>query len=112
MVLDDYDVPQPDLVVVKPRADAYARHPRAHDVLLIIEVADTSLAYDRDTKIPLYARAGIPEVWLVDLAADRLHVHLAPSGRRYTSVHAVSRGHTITPLHFPNLTLSADEILG
>jgi Uma2 family endonuclease len=112
VVLDEYDVPQPDLAVLKRRADRYPSHPRAADVLLVIEVAETSLAYDRDIKIPLYARAGMPEAWLVDLTADGIWVYREPVAGRYTSVRLVSRGDAITPLHFPSVTLSTDEVLG
>ena len=111
VVLGEHDAPQPDLALLKPRADAYPNHPRPPDTLLVIEVADTSVAYDRDIKIPLYARAGIPEVWLVDLSADRIYVYRDPAGGEYASVRLASRGGTITPLHFPKVTLSADEIL-
>ncbi len=66
--LDDYSEPQPDLAVLRRKADFYrSAHPGPADILLIIEVADTTLRYDRDVKLPLYARAGIPEAWLVDL---------------------------------------------
>jgi Uma2 family endonuclease len=112
VVLGEHDAPQPDVTLLKPREDAYPRHPRGPDMLLVIEVADSSLAYDRDVKIPLYARAGIPEAWLVDLAADRIQVYRDPAGGEYASVRLVSRGDTITLLHLPNLTLAADEILG
>ena len=67
--------PQPDIALLKRREDFYkSAHPHPADVLLIIEVADTSLAYDRDVKLPLYARHGIPEVWIVDLENRCLHV--------------------------------------
>src|SRR2546422_981580 len=87
-------------------------HPRAEDILLVIEVADTTVAYDRDIKMPLYARAGVPEGWLVDLDADRVEVCREPADGRYTSIRLVSRGDTITPLRFPNMKVSADEVLG
>ncbi len=103
IVLGRHDAPQPDLVLLKPRAA---------DVLLIVEIADTSVAYDRDVKLPLYARAGIPEVWLVDLPADRIEVYREPTAGTYTDTHVVSRGDTVTALPFPNVTLSADDILG
>ncbi|NJN48119.1 MAG: Uma2 family endonuclease, partial [Candidatus Competibacteraceae bacterium] len=68
LVLDDRSQPQPDVLVLRPREDFYRRaHPRPDDVLLLIEVADTSVRFDREVKIPLYARQGVPEVWLVDL---------------------------------------------
>jgi Uma2 family endonuclease len=69
--LHAYSEPQPDLSILKPRADFYASaHPTPGDILLVVEVADTSFRYDRDIKIPLYARAGIAETWLVDLLND------------------------------------------
>jgi len=112
VVLGERDAPQPDVTLLKPRTDAYPHHPRAEDILLVIEVADTTLAYDRDIKLPLYARVGIPEAWLVDLESDRIQVCREPAGGQYTSVRAVSRGNTITPLRFPNMTVSADDVLG
>ena len=71
--LDDHSEPQPDVSVLRRRPDFYkSGHPRPRDTLLVVEVADTSLLFDRDDKIPLCARHGIPEVWLVDLKAKRL----------------------------------------
>ena len=112
VVLDDHSAPQPDLALLKLRPDGYPEHPRATDTLLIIEVADTSLAYDRDVKMALYARAGIPEAWLVDLPADRIDVYRDPVGGQYATVRSVSRGAVLTALHFPDVTLGVDEILG
>ena len=112
VVLGQRDAPQPDVTLLAPRADAYPHHPRAQDILLVIEVADTTAAYDRDVKLPLYARVGIPEAWLVDLERDRVQVCREPAGGRYTSVRAVSRGNTITPLRFPTMTVAADDVLG
>lgn len=96
------------MAVLRYRADGYrARHPHAADVLLVIEVADTSLDHDRDIKLPLYARAGIPEVWLVDLTGDRIAVQrdAGPDGYRDASI--LTRGDTL-----PDLEPSADEVLG
>jgi len=112
VVLGAHDAPQPDVAVLKLRAEGYAQHPRPTDVLLVIEVADTSLAYDRDVKLPLYAEAGIQEAWLVALPEDRLDVCREPAGGHYTSVRSLARGETITPLQFPGVTLKVDEILG
>ena len=112
LVLGEHDAPQPDLVVLKPRGDAYRKHPRAADVLLVIEVADTTLTYDRNVKIPLYARSGIPEAWLVDLQADQIQVYREPAGEQYAQVRLVPRGDTVTALCAPDVRLSADEILG
>jgi Uma2 family endonuclease len=91
--LGDHDEPQPDLALLRPRADYYAEAtPTAADVLLVVEVAQSSAAYDREVKLPLYAQHGVPEVWLVDLDAARLHVCRAPQDGRYAEV-----GTTATP---------------
>ena len=79
--LDDISEPEPDLAILRPRADFYmTAHPGAADVLLVIEVADTSLAYDLGTKVPLYARHGIPEVWVIDAATRHTRVFRRPVG--------------------------------
>jgi Uma2 family endonuclease len=84
--LGDLSAPQPDLALLRPRDDFYAgAHPGPGDILLLIEVSDTSLSYDRETKLPLYARFAIPEVWLVDVAAGHLEIHRDPDGGRYTT---------------------------
>ena len=79
--LDDISEPEPDIAILRPRADFYmTAHPGASDVLLVIEVADTSLAYDLGTKVPLYARHGIPEVWVIDAATRQTRVFRRPVG--------------------------------
>jgi Uma2 family endonuclease len=79
--LDDLSEPEPDLTILRPRADCYTTaHPGPADVLLVIEVADSSPAYDLDTKVPLYARHGIPEVWVMDAATRRTRVFRRPAG--------------------------------
>ncbi len=84
--LADDSEPEPDLALLEPREDAYAsEHPAPASVLLIVEVADTSLAFDRDVKLPLYAEAGIPEVWIVDLENDTVHAYRNPSGNGYAT---------------------------
>ena len=99
--------------MLRYRADGYgARPPQVADVLLVIEVADTSVQSDRRVKIPLYAQAGIPEAWLVNLPADRIEVYRKPTGDKYAEVTSASRGHTLTPLEIPSTTLSVDRILG
>ncbi|NBC17495.1 MAG: Uma2 family endonuclease [Bacteroidetes bacterium] len=95
--LDDYTEPLPDIALLRPRADYYRNgHPSPDDVLLLIEVADTSLAYDRDVKLPRYARAGIPEAWLVDLGGRRLTIHRLPAGGAYTQIVEVSDLHALS----------------
>ncbi|MFM7289899.1 MAG: Uma2 family endonuclease [Planctomycetia bacterium] len=79
--LDDISEPEPDISILRPRPDFYTTsHPGPADVLLVIEVADTSLAYDLGTKVPLYARHGIPEVWVIDAATRRIRVFRRPVG--------------------------------
>jgi Uma2 family endonuclease len=104
--------PEPDIALLRRRADYYATGlPRPEDVLLIIEVADTSLGYDRDTKVPLYAAAGIPEVWIADLQGDRLRVFRDPDAGEYRRVEVLTRNDSVAPLAFPDLQLSVDELL-
>ena len=82
--LNDLSEPQPDLALLRYRDDYYrAALPGAADVLLVVEVADSSLRYDREIKLPLYARHAIPEVWIVDLEQRRLEIHLRPAGDTY-----------------------------
>src|SRR3989441_4128896 len=97
IVLGEHDAPQPDLVLLKLRADGYPTHPRAADVPLVVEIADSSVADDRDVKLPLYARASIPEVWLVDLPADRIEVYRAPTAGTYTDTGSAAPGGTVHP---------------
>lgn len=111
--LDDYSEPQPDLALLRPRADFYAdRHPQAQDVLLLVEVAHTSAAMDRTVKLPLYARAGVPEVWLVDLAGGQVEVYREPQAEGYQAVAAYSRGQELAPLAFPEVTVAVAAVLG
>ena len=113
VVLGRHHEPQPDLAVLRYRADGYgARLPEAADVLLVIEVTDTTTDRDRERKIPVYARTGIPEAWLVDLTADRIEVHREPTGGDYTQVTTVGRGAALTALALPGIRVSVDEILG
>lgn len=85
--LGEFSEPEPDIVLLRPREDSYrSSHPGPADVLLIVEVADSSLVYDRDTKVPLYARHGIAEVWLVDAVNRRLVIHREPGPGRYRVV--------------------------
>lgn len=84
IVLGDHSEPQPDLTVLKPRPDFYRdSHPTPTDLILLIEVAETSLDFDRQIKLPLYARYSVPEVWLVDLQQKALTIHRAPLGGAY-----------------------------
>jgi Uma2 family endonuclease len=111
--LSDTSEPQPDIALLRPRSDFYSgEHPGPGDVLLLIEVADSSLAYDRNIKLPLYARSGIAEVWIVDLATETVHVHREPTGDSYRASASVSRDGSIAPAAFPDLNLNVDEVFG
>ena len=111
--VDDYSEPQPDISLLKPRRDYYRRaHPTPADVLLVIEVADTSVEYDRNVKLPLYARAGIPETWLIILPKDLIEVHCEPKNGKYQKVQRLKRGKSLASLKLPELKLSVDDILG
>ena len=104
--LDPHTEPQPDLALLRPRADFYkTAHPRASDVLLIIEVADHSLRDDREIKIPLYARHGIPEVWLVDLLNDRLNLFRDGGPEGYRQEIETAELERLNPLHLPTVAL-------
>lgn len=111
--LGERSEPQPDVVVLRSRADFYdAFHPTALDVLLLIEVADTSLDYDLAIKVPLYARAGIVEVWLVDLEHDVVVLYRDPSPEGYRIRRSVHRGDQIFPLAFPDAAIPVEDLLG
>lgn len=104
---------QPDVTLLRPRNDFYASgHPGADDVLLLIEVADSTLLLDRRVKIPLYARAGIREAWLVDLTKDRIEVYRDPAGGRYRDVRTLGRGEAAVPQALTDLTIAVFDVVG
>ena len=105
--------PQPDIALLRYREDWYRTQlPTPEDVLLAVEVADSSLAYDREVKIPLYAKAGIPEAWLVALPSDSVFSYRDPSPAGYRTVREYRRGDVIAPEAFPDERFTVDEILG
>ncbi|HEY0376973.1 MAG TPA: Uma2 family endonuclease [Pyrinomonadaceae bacterium] len=113
IVLNEYTEPQPDVALLRRREDFYERSlPTPADVLLVVEVADTTLDYDRQIKVPLYARAGISEVWIVNLHDEQVEVYTRPAGGAYQDVRLRGRGEAMTSAEAPSLTLSVDEILG
>lgn len=109
-----YTLLVPDVTLLQPRDDYYeARHPRPEDVLLLVEVADTTLSRDRRVKMPVYGRAGVVESWLVDLNARRVQVFREPSsGLGYERAEAASLEGSLTPISLPDLTVDAAKILG
>jgi Uma2 family endonuclease len=105
--------PEPDLVVLRPPANQYdARPPGADDVLLLIEVADSSRDYDRDRKVTRYAAAGIPEVWLVDLPDEVLRVYRDPDGGAYRILQVLRRGEVARTPALPSAEIAVDHVLG
>ncbi|MDQ3238694.1 MAG: Uma2 family endonuclease [Actinomycetota bacterium] len=109
--LDENNEPQPDLAVIRAR-DYRVSLPGPEDVRLLIEVSDTILAYARNVKLPLYAQAGIPEVWIVDLTGEIIERHTEPSGSDYRHTEKVRRGETFQSAALSGLTLRADGVLG
>ena len=111
--LSDWTEPQPDLVVLKPRPDFYrGKRPTPGDVLFAVEVADTSLTYDRRVKLPRFAAAGIPEVWIEDLNKELLLVYLNPVGDRYATTITLRPGDSISPLAFPDVAFRVGDLVG
>jgi Uma2 family endonuclease len=111
--LNDFSEPQPDVALLKPRADFYAgAHPAAADVLLIVEVSDTTIGYDRQVKVPLYARAGVAEVWVIDLANETVETYAQPREGAYELNARAARGERIGGEMFAGEGLTAEAILG
>lgn len=105
--------PQPDVMLLKPKPDFYSSaHPGAEDVLLLIEVADTSGDIDREIKLPLYARHNIQEVWLVDIIAETVEAHRSPSNGTYAEKVVFTRAQSLAPQSFDDLKLAVVDILG
>ncbi len=110
--LDLYHEPEPDLVLLRPRADFYAAaHPGPADILLIIEVAESSLAYDRDVKAHVYARSGVAEYWLVDLDGDVVCRYSSPQDGSYRVMRQDGRGQSVAPNQLPTCAVSTDDLL-
>ena len=112
--LNDRTEPQPDLMLLHHRADFYAAVglPTSEDVLLLVEVADTTAEVDRRVKIPLYARSGIGEVWLVDVEREVITVYRDPAPDSYHTSWTAQRGGSLAPLAFPGREIAATDIFG
>lgn len=111
--LSQFSEPEPDVALLRPRDDFYASHlPTAADVLLVIEVADTSIDYDQHTKLPLYARSGIPEVWIVNLNTNTIFTYTQPSIGEYQQQHEYSISETIQSTMVAPLRLEVKDIVG
>jgi Uma2 family endonuclease len=113
VVLNSRSEPQPDLAVLAPRADGYRdAHPVPSEILLLIEVADTTLSFDRDTKAPTYGRAGVPECWIVDLAGDQILVMGSPGGAGFEDVRQARRGEQVGLIALPGVVIDVAAVLG
>ncbi|MCC6765109.1 MAG: Uma2 family endonuclease [Deltaproteobacteria bacterium] len=113
VVLDDYSEPQPDLTLLAVRADFYSTvYARPSDVLLAIEVADSSVSYDRRIKSNLYARKHVRELWLIDIPGKALEVYRRPSASGYREHQRLVRGRRIAMVAFPRVFFRVAEILG
>ncbi|WP_353929639.1 Uma2 family endonuclease [Okeanomitos corallinicola TIOX110] len=113
ILLNNLSEPQPDIALLKPRADFYeSGHPQPQDTFLLIEVADSSLEYDRDIKIPLYANSGILEVWLVDILEQTITVYRQPTANGYSEIKTFHRGEILDILAFSEIKTTVDSILG
>ncbi len=109
--LDSYNEPQPDVMLLRPRADDYqSRHPSAADVLLLVEVSETSLAYDRGVKLALYAKFGVPEVWIVDLRGAAIEVYREPTGDAYAVAERLTLG-SLAPVLATGVAIDVGALL-
>ena len=109
--ISDYNEPEPDIVLSDLTKYDGKRHPRPEEVILVVEVSDATLKYDRDVKLPLYAESGIKEVWIINLKKNIVEIHQNPFNDIYQTVKIYKSGETIDLPSFPDLKLKVDEIL-
>ena len=112
--VNDNSVLEPDILLLRERTDFYASAiPRPEDVILLIEVADSTVGYDRYSKLPAYARAGIPEVWLAVVQESRraVEVYTQPAAGAYAAMRTLEGDDTLTPPGFPDIALRVGDIL-
>ena len=114
LVLNDYSEPQPDLVLLKYREDFYKSEEKVspEDSLLVLEVAETTLRYDVQTKLPRYAVAGVPEVWIENLSNDELFVYRNRAGTAYATSLTLRRADSVFVAAFPEIVFKVDDLLG
>ena len=103
---------QPDISILRLRDDSYVSgHPTPDDVLLLIEVSDSTLDYDRDVKTPMYAAAGIPETWIANIPDRQVEAYSEPSGGEYRNRRVFGRGESVSPLAFPDISIPVSRIV-
>ena len=110
--LGPHDEPEPDIALARATRSYARERPRADEIALIVEVADTSLAFDLGEKRAKYAAAGIPEYWVVDLPANVVHVLRDPRADVYTDRRTAQAGDTISPAEYPDVAIDVALILG
>ena len=111
--LSNYTEPEPDIALLRFRTDDYTgKKPMPEDAVLILEVSDTTLGFDRKVKLPRYALAGIPEVWIENLNDDELLVYRDPDGSVYRTTHILHRGDIVSVTAFPDVVFKVDDLLG
>jgi Uma2 family endonuclease len=112
--IPDYSEPQPDILILRPRDDFYAnKFPMPEDILLLIEVADSSLRYDQTIKLSLYAEHRIPEYWIVNLERDILEIYRQPQNKSYLEQTLIDNPQvTFAPIAFPEITMTLKDIYG
>ena len=110
--LDDYNEPQPDIALLRPKKDFYAAgHPSPPDILLIVEIAQSSLQFDQTIKLRLYGRAGVPEYWVSDIQHDRLFAYSDFEADSYRTIRELHRGDFIAPKLLPERQIPVDSLL-
>lgn len=110
--LDEYDEPQPDIYLLRPKDDFYASgHAGPSDTFLIVEMADSSLEYDQSVKMQLYAETGVPEYWIADIRNDCLIAYSDPQKDGYRTVQTLARGTTLAPRLLPDCPIPVDVLL-
>ena len=113
VVISENSEPEPDVTVLRFREDFYVSgKAQVKDILLLIEVSDSTVSYDRTTKIRLYAEAGVHEVWLVNLPKQILEVHTEPNNGKYKVVRKLNKDESVSPKFLPELTIKISDILG
>ena len=113
VVISEISEPEPDVTLLRFQEDFYASgKATTEDVLLLIEVSDSTVSYDRTTKIKLYAQAGVEEVWLVNLPKQVLEVHTEPTNGKYKVVRKLNKNESVSPKLLPELTIRISDILG
>lgn len=110
--LNDYNEPQPDVVLLRPQDDFYySKQPGPDDIFLVVEIADSSLAYDRNIKAKLYAETGVPEYWLADIKGGCLFAYTQGTDGSYQLVRQLHRDDTLAPMLLPDCPIPIDVFL-